>query len=479
MLKKYIFERTIKEYLELGLLAVVLAAAVSVLCGWYADIAGTQVGSFEYVRKGDRLLDEGDIQGSIKYFEKAYNASSENNAIAVKLSNAYFDYAAHLTETGNYDKAIGCLNRAVTIMPGARAAGNLALTYAEEAIAAMRSGKKTESRSDFDSALEAASPYAVSSRNLGILLFNEAIKDYKSGNNETAIALLKESSLAYKNASAFELLGDIYYNKMELKSARFYFGKGFSLDPENHGIRNKLKKSIIDLRSAQNRMAEESPHFDIRYDRNLPVDTQIIKGMLERCYFDVGGDLKYFPTSKTAVIFYSQNDFNRIFMMSKGTRALYDGNIRIPLPEENIPENELAEYICHEYTHAVISAKTGNNCPVWFSEGLAVLEAHKYTGGPLPMEKAWMPDRTKFTIHSLYNSFNHENEPEDAIRGDYALAYSAVKFIIDNWGMAGISGILDRIRNGEHFTNAIDEEFLISEKEFERRWKNYSARISS
>lgn len=479
MLKRYMRDRTTREYLELGLLAVILTASVSVLCGWYADMAGTQVGSFEYVRKGDDLLDEGDFKGSIRYFEKAYDSSPENNIIIAKLRNAYFDYAAALAEDRDYNKSIVCLNRACTVMPGARSSGKLALTYAEKAIAAVRAGKSAEARPDFDSALEAASPYSASSRNLGIFLFNEAIKDYKSGDDEAAIVLLKESSLAYYNASAFELLGDIYYNKMELKRARFYFGKGFSLDPENHGIRNKLKKSMIDLRLAQSRGSEESPHFDISYDRHLPVNTEFVRGMLERCYSDVGGDLKYFPSSKTMVVFYSREDFNRIFMLSPGTRAIYDGNIRIPLPEGPIPERELAEYICHEYAHAIISAKTDNNCPVWLSEGLAVWEAHKFTGGPIPTERARLPDRTKFTISSLYAGFDHKGEPEEKVRGDYALAYSAVRFIIDNWGMAGISGILDRIKSGRHFTNAIDEEFLISEKEFEKRWKSYSAKTAS
>jgi len=478
LLKKIMHDRATRKYLEIGLLTMVLAASISLLYGWYADMAGAQVGSFEYVRKGDVLLGEGNFKGSIKYFEKAYDASPENTVIAAKLRNAYFDYATNLAEAGDCDRSAVCLKRAYTVMPGPRSAGKLALVYAEKASTAIRAGKNEEARSNFDSALEAASPYASSSRNLGIFLFNEAIKYYKLGKDETAIVLLKESSLAYKNAAAFELLGDIYYNKMELKRARFYFGKGFLLDPENHDIRGKLKKSIIDLRSAQNRESEESPHFDIRYDKSLPVNTQIVKGLLERCYSDVGKDLKYFPDTKTVIVFYSQDDFDKIFTMSSGTRAIYDGNIRIPLPGGMIPERELAEYVCHEYTHAIISAKTSNNGPVWLSEGLAVLEAHKFAGGPLPTGKTWLPDGTKFTISALYAGFNRKDESEEKIRGDYALAYSAVRFIIDSWGMAGISGILDHIKAGKHFTNAIDEEFLISEKEFERRWKNYSSKIT-
>ena len=94
------------------------------------------------------------------------------------------------------------------------------------------------------------------------------------------------------------------------------------------------------------------------------------------------------------------------------------------------------------------------------------------------MENARLPDSAKFTIQSLYAGFNHKDDPEEKVRADYALAYSAVKFIINNWGMSGISGILERVKSGKHFTNAIDEEFFISEKEFERRWKNYSVKIA-
>jgi hypothetical protein len=48
--------------------------------------------------------------------------------------------------------------------------------------------------------------------------------------------------------------------------------------------------------------------------------------------------------------------------------------------------------------------------------------------------------------------------------------------VIDTWGLAGMNRILDRIKNGEHFLNAVDDEFLVSESEFNRRWKAYSAR---
>lgn len=464
---------TFKEYLEVGLLVAVLTASASVLYGWYLDIASTHPGSFEYVRKGEDLLDNGNFKGAIKYFEKAYDSSPNNSIITAKLRNSYLYYASYLQGSGEYDKSINCLKRAYTIMPGPSSAGELSLGYAKKAIKSLDNYDIDKARPDFYYALEAAAPYASSSRNLGAFLFNESIKRYKSGDNESAIYMLKESSLAYKNVFVFELLGDIYYNEMELDKARFYFGKGFSHDRSNKRVRGKLKKSIIDLRSAKNRRSLVSPHFDIRYQKDLPVDTNIVKGLFEKAYFDIGEDLKYFPASKTGVILYSQKDFDRIFSMSRGTRAIYDGNIKIPIPGETITERELAEYIYHEYTHAIVSAKTDNNCPVWLSEGIAVWESSKYAGTPMPLKTAWMPKDATFTVKTLYDCFGTNNRTDNMIMRDYALSYGAVRFIIDSWGISGLCGILDRIKIGRHFTNAIDEEFLISEKDFEKRWEIY------
>ena len=55
----------------------------------------------------------------------------------------------------------------------------------------------------------------------------------------------------------------------------------------------------------------------------------------------------------------------------------------------------------------------------------------------------------------------------------YLLAYTAVEYMIDNWGMKGLNAVLKRIAEGQHAVNAIDDEFLLSEKEFQSRWKNF------
>jgi len=48
-----------------------------------------------------------------------------------------------------------------------------------------------------------------------------------------------------------------------------------------------------------------------------------------------------------------------------------------------------------------------------------------------------------------------------------------VEFMINDWGISALRNILKRLAAGEHALNAMDDELLLSEKEFESRWHAY------
>ena len=208
----------------------------------------------------------------------------------------------------------------------------------------------------------------------------------------------------------------------------------------------------------------------------MAIDTGMLSRVLEKSYFEIGKDLKYFPRSKTVVLFYPQDIFKNIFKMSDETRAFYDGNIRIPLPDKPLSDQELFSYIYHEYTHAVVSAKTDNKCPVWFSEGIAVWEQFKSKDVLLAGAVGRFINDTPISVDAMDAAFNQRDKNEKNIGKYYILSYTAVQYIIDTWGVDGLRHLLERIKSGRHVVNAIDDEFLLSEKEFEERWQNYVAK---
>ncbi len=453
----------------LPIAAVIILAAIPTLF----QVGHQQTGSFEYVRKGRDLFDKGKMKESLRYFEKAYRSSPENKDIQSNLAYAYTTYGVRLADSGNFDQAIEFLKKAVDVSFDQNTIQNLAMICAKKAIAAVMKNNLVDARKGFETARAVADYYKNARKNLSILLHNEGVVNYGKGNIPQAIIFLKESSLTYENALTFEILGDIYYKKTDLEKARFYFGKTLSFDPQNDEVQRKLQKTIKELRLSQQEESEESPHFEIRYPHTMAIDTDSLRRVLEKSYFEIGKDLKYFPRSKTVVLFYPQDIFKNIFKMPDETRAFYDGNIRIPLPDKPMSDQELFSYIYHEYTHAVVSAKTGDKCPVWFSEGIAVWEQFKGKDTLLAGAIGRYIHQTPISVDAMDAAFSQRNKNEKDIGRYYLLSYTAVQYIIDTWGIDGLRHLLERIKSGRHVVNAIDDEFLLSEKEFEERWQSY------
>ena len=432
-----------------------------------------QLGSFEYVRKGGKLLEKGRIKESIAYFEKAYASSPENKDIKLNLIHAYSEYGASLAELKDYAKAVSYMAKAAIVEASTSTIQNLAIMYSESATAKADKGDMAGAREDFGRALETASLSESAARNLSISLYNDGIARFREDKDNLAIIFLRESSLVLPSETTFESLGDVYYKKTEFERARFYYGKALALAPQNKDIRVKLQKSGKELVLSAREESRDLPHFELRYDKGLPINAESISNVLEKCYFDVGNDLKYFPDSKTVVFLYSRADFKNIFKMPSVVRAFYDGNIRIPLPGIILSGEQLSDYIYHEYTHAVVSAKTNNNCPIWLSEGIAVWEEYKGREGAIESLFPGSVYEAQLSIGSLDKAFKLSAGNEEALKAHYLLAYSIVKYIVDNWGIEGLRHLLGRIKDGRHIINAIDDEFLLPEKEFEKRWRHY------
>jgi len=131
--------------------------------------------------------------------------------------------------------------------------------------------------------------------------------------------------------------------------------------------------------------------------------------------------------------------------------------------------------LSHEYTHAVISMMTNNNCPVWLHEGIAVYEQSKYDTLNLSYLETFINNGGIVSLEELEKGFT-EHENREILGVSYAGSYMAVSFILDKWGWPGLRGLLARVKEGKHFANAIDEEFYLSTEAFEDMCNKYIKR---
>lgn len=461
------------KFLLLISLAAVIILFLSVIQYNFDIFPRKMSGSFEYIRKGEYLFGKNQYAKAIKYFEKAYDSSPENETIKSYLVYAHSTYSKALAGSDKYDEAIDCLIKAYNVTPNVSTIQNLAMMYSANALYEAQKGYLSKAEDLYAKMRELADESDIVSQHLGVLLYNDGVSEYKSGRVDTAILCLKESSLVSKEGRTFELLGDMYYKRAEFKIARFYWHRAKILNPNNAELPAKLKKIGKEMALAAKGIEAKLPHFEIRYKKNLPIDKQLAAGILERAYADVGDDLAYFPKARTKVFFYSKEDFRNIFNMPYIVNAFYDGSIKIPSPDTRMDTEKFRRYIYHEYTHALISAKTNNNCPIWLNEGIALWEEFKGQRQALENLLTKIKPAPDISIRFLDESFK-TNEVTKDMALCYLLSYTLVKYILDKWGAAGLQGILKRLALRQHIANAIDDEFLLSEKEFERRWRDHT-----
>ncbi|MCX5667015.1 MAG: hypothetical protein NTY34_01710, partial [Candidatus Omnitrophica bacterium] len=430
------------------------------------------VGSFEYIRTGEKFLDKGLYDKAISYYEKAYKSSPDSASIRSDIIFVYSKYASILADSAKYDEAIEYLTKAYNVKQDPSTTQNLAIMYTRKALPLAQKGEREKAMELFREARRIAHGSYSAGRNLGISLSNDGVAEFRQGREGIALLCLKESSLICQDGKTFALLGDVYYKVGELKKAFFYWHRAKLLHADDPNLLSKLKRMIKEITLANTEKKIDLPHFEVKYKESLPIDTGLAASILEKAYFDVGNDLAYFPRTKTGVFFYSRNDFKNIFTMPAIVRAFYDGNIRMPIPDERLGNEEFSRHIYHEYTHALLSAKTMNNCPAWFGEGIAMWEELNKSGYNLKDLSVNAETVDGITLGSLDKEFD-KNEIGPDRAAYYLLSYTVAAYIIGSWGTAGLQGILKRLADGQHVVNAIDDEFLLSEKEFERRWKAY------
>lgn len=433
-----------------------------------------RAGSFEYVRKGEALLEKGDFAAAVRFFEKAHEESPQNKAIAEDLVYAYAKYGSQFADKGKYGDAVSYMLKARHVIESVYTMQNLALTYARKAIAEALREEWRDALESFENARLAAEDSAHVSKNLGISLHNDAVAQFKAGRERLALILLKQAALINDDSHIYAFLGDIYYKLADMDKAVFYYSKALALAPDDNDIAERCRKVSREIELSRQAPVGSIPHFDVLADEAVPFDAPFVSGVLEKAYHDVGSDLGYFPPSRTVVRFYEKNNFSRIFEMPALVRAFYDGTIRIPMPQTALDRKELASHLYHEYTHAVLSAVTNNSCPPWLGEGIAVWEEVRWTrqGANIAIADKALSGRD-VSIQALSDAFRDKPAEKADAQLYYILAYTLVDYITRTWGLGGLRDALRRIGDGRHAVNAIDEEFMVSEKRFDALWNEF------
>jgi hypothetical protein len=254
-----------------------------------------------------------------------------------------------------------------------------------------------------------------------------------------------------------KVLAFLYYRKDDAERALMHAEAALSVmkDPELQKLHAKLKKE----KDAEERLVNESTlHFKVSFDgyAHGGLSRKVID-ILEDAYRTIGKELDYFPPEPVSVVLYTNRDFYDITQSPEWSQGIFDGKIRIPIRGVESREGELRKVLFHEYTHALVHS-LAPQCPLWINEGLAEYfstTSGKRIGQLIPLA-------------SLETSFARLRP--DNIRVAYLESYSAVSYLIEQYGLHRLKKVLLALPKGIDLNQAFEDAFSMSYREFISSW---------
>jgi hypothetical protein len=154
-----------------------------------------------------------------------------------------------------------------------------------------------------------------------------------------------------------------------------------------------------------------------------------------------------------------------------GTFYPLEGVILIFAPPNQQGADIARRAIPHELTHAVVHQVTDNpfgDVPQWLNEGLASRSEPAFSPDQADaLAKALAADKL-LSLRAISGSF--PVDPDEALLA-YAESYSAVTFLLDQYGRTGVSQLLQAYREGVTHDEGLQRALGVDMAELDRQWR--------
>src|SRR5512147_638152 len=336
--------------------------------------------------------------------------------------------------------------------------------YVREGMAQMKRGDYRAAQDSFESAVRYYDSGIEAHAGLGMVYYNQ--REDRSAERE----LRRVLELDPRNAWAYEVLGEISYRNDDLDTAVSYWETAVTLDPSAARLRERLERVRKEQRTEKDFSRDVTSHFLTKYEGREKIEAgRIILRILEDAYAEVGRALSFYPDREIQVILYSGEQFREVTDAPGWSAGIYDGKIRIPVGGIEKETPGLRRILYHEYTHAVVRTLTPR-CPTWLNEGLA-----QYFEGREVDSRQWNALR-RTALEDKLPSLRSLEGPFTGLGADraaytYLVSLSAVRYMIDSFGLYRVRYVLDELASGADAGKALAAGLALSSEEFERGWK--------
>ena len=301
---------------------------------------------------------------------------------------------------------------------------------------------------------------------MGMGLVYHRLKDEMRAIETLKTAIAKKADYG----QPYQLLGEIYYLRDEMDLAVGYLEKASELNPNDQGLKQRLKKARRERKTQGDFQRQATLHFTVKFEgREEREAAREITALLDEAYWEIGEAFSTYPQSPITVILYSNQQFRDVTLTPSWSQGLFDGKIRLPIEGFRKDKELVKKIVNHEYTHAVIFDLCKTHIPTWLNEGIALNLEGTDPNRWNHILSSWIQrEQNLIPLKNLHSSFM--NFPSDKAALAYAESYSATRYLIDRYGMYQIKELLIILSSEPNFEVAFENQFLFAYTEFARQW---------
>jgi tetratricopeptide (TPR) repeat protein len=312
--------------------------------------------------------------------------------------------------------------------------------------------------------------------------------DAEAAWTEVKPLLIKEP----KNVELLQLASEIAFFRGDYEEALKLARSALDLGGEEEGRKGfaLLVESTLGVLKSYKRY--ETAHFVIMLDEKQDgILIDYLTDTLEKTYQLIGERYHFRPEEKVRVelfadtkAFYYASTLSARDIEVTGAVGLCKFNKLMFLsPRALVHGYRWLDAISHEYMHYMITKLTANMAPIWFHEGLAEHEETLWRGEPPQLSPAHqaliaraLADGRLISFEQMDPGLVKLKTPED-VQLAYAEAESAIAFIIEKKGHAGLQEVMKQMAaSGEKgASSAIKTVMGWDFNEFEGNWKEFLA----
>ncbi|MEW5691739.1 MAG: tetratricopeptide repeat protein [Candidatus Hydrogenedentota bacterium] len=420
--------------------------------------------------KGVQATQKGDWNEAVKCFEKAYRLKPDEEIIKENLFKSYLSLASYLIEKKKFNDALKWAKRARKLKNNKEVSKTLAILYGNYAVYIASKGKLNDAISYAYKAIEYDPSNKTLKDNYVNLTLNYA---FSVDGDLRKNALLNVLKYKPDSVTALSGLGNIYYDEDDLENAIKYYGETLKYDPDNDMIRYKYEKAKKEYSQEKNYKKTKRVRFTVKYEgiERSDLAWQVLN-ILDEAYYLLRNKIGFWSAKKLTVIIYTGEKYKTVSGVPDWSGGLYDGKIRVKEGDISGNQKQLKDILYHEYVHALIHERVGNEITVWMNEGLAqYFEPSRTWSDEYRKELAltidtpdWLPLKT---LNTTFVKFEDAKKAAQAYKESYSVAY----YLSKTYGEYSFIRLLDTIHQGDTFGEAFKKIYFIDLDTFETNWK--------